>query len=288
MQPSYRPAEAVVRGSSGNCKTRGFTLVELLVVIGIIALLISILLPALNQAREQAQNIKCLSNLRTIAMAATMYAADYRGFVPERFRDTPSSTVTEEYFCFFLDGTPNHGCNIGQLVLNKYLTIDGAFPASTPASPQPTSPFLWCPLMPPDNGLFAPGNNIHSGYLFNPHWAYADPAMTLQKTWYPKLNSLPGTKVLVMDMVYDYGSISHLGHGKRPSWNVAFKDGHASTVQSIDLANEVQGRPTAWKLARMDDYVDFLETIDRSASPATGPAGNPFNWGNRVKPPYAP
>ena len=63
----------------------GFTLVELLVVIGIIALLISILLPALNKAREHANTIKCASNLHSIAQGFYIYLANNKDTFPPAY-----------------------------------------------------------------------------------------------------------------------------------------------------------------------------------------------------------
>src|SRR5208282_5771328 len=64
------------------CRRFAFTLVELLVVIGIIALLISVLLPALNKARQQANYIDCQSGLRQIGQALNIYVTENNGLLP--------------------------------------------------------------------------------------------------------------------------------------------------------------------------------------------------------------
>jgi prepilin-type N-terminal cleavage/methylation domain-containing protein/prepilin-type processing-associated H-X9-DG protein len=91
-------------------RPRAFTLVELLVVIGIIALLISILLPALGRARRQAVQVQCASNLHNLGLALLNYAGDNRGKLPQFKADSPPLTSPMGYGSWLWDmevGTRN-------------------------------------------------------------------------------------------------------------------------------------------------------------------------------------
>lgn len=78
----FSSAEKKMTIGSRNQVRSGFTLVELLVVIGIIAILISVLVPTLAKAREQARSTQCLSNIRQLTNAVTMFVGEHKGWMP--------------------------------------------------------------------------------------------------------------------------------------------------------------------------------------------------------------
>ncbi len=239
---------------------QAFTLVELLVVIGIIALLISMLLPALNRAREAAKTTTCLSQLRQISITNHLYANEYRGLMPPSYVSpaTPDGDRIHQFLEKYLPKTVGRTVwvcpNAIPVDVNEFpmtyganesvhVNANAALPVKPPLCkitkirrPAEVIEFLDCSQ---NSGVWTAGGWLdNTGYPGAPYLeapnSYSDPnSANVTKSFMDRsLSLLPGW--VDQDKVGNnyHGRWRHAG-GKRI--NAVFVDGHAGSFAKDEL-----------------------------------------------------
>jgi len=244
---------------AGNARNaRGFTLVELLVVISIIALLISILLPSLRSAREQAKLVVCKANIRSLAQATNVYLADGEGRTPAGHYNNAGGNSPKA----------NVGRQIGDLIppddIQVWDSIGGLLEKYVLADPME---IYRCPSAKysPDDNFNITGKNPFSGQAiddeFKPNYFYMCTAQWIvlpeNTFWYPQVwatrnvANIPETQIRTPSDtvtwvdestshhtnstdIYDRNASGRLN--VKDFSNFGYLDGHAETKRFENLA----------------------------------------------------
>ena len=225
---------------------KGFTLVELLVVIGIVSVLIAMLLPALQKAKQQANSTQCKSNLRVLGQMLYIYQAESKGFLfPVRERiDDPNAPLGYRYRTLGTNVPPHE--RWPAVVFAKEL---GALRQPLPYNPAEYTEFPYDPIKFPaapftPRVMLCPSDldpaEAHS-YVVNQH--LADSGIKANSTRFGKLKS--GEVILAGEKrtnERDYHMERGLGnsdfdrvvekyrHGLRLGSNYLYFDGHVDTI----------------------------------------------------------
>jgi prepilin-type N-terminal cleavage/methylation domain-containing protein/prepilin-type processing-associated H-X9-DG protein len=194
-----------------RCRQRGFTLIELLVVMGVIAILASLLLPALASVRQKAHASECANNLRQLYMATTFYAEDGGDRLPFAWYDDPDPKINSFY----------------SLLMPVIFGIgfDGYEDFQLKTFSCPTR------MKEPLAGI----NPVRISFGMNAHNSVEYPSPETRSLTTAQ-QSEPSARVLLADIPHGWNhpplrglDTSHIGYKHRGRANLLFFDGHAGT-----------------------------------------------------------
>jgi len=229
--------------------TEGFTLVELLVVISVIALLMAILMPLLQASRERARRVVCASGLRQIGLGLIVYAANYDDRIPKSFFDPEEIASLPAYsyqvYWVNLDATSESEkiiggpWNLAHLFHDRIIEDPKIFYCPSAGKGMRyedyVGKFKW--PFPRDTTSPNSSNRIRVGYNYYPqgtsreklennHYAYKS-ANTL--------TSLNGRSTIAMDRLGSWNSGMHRQMGKSSGMNILYGDGSVKFRVNRDI-----------------------------------------------------
>ena len=281
----------VQSGAARQSHVAGFTLVELLVVIGIIAVLIGILIPALSKARQQANRTVCVSNLHQLVLGIHFYADKFKGSLPYV---GPGSDLSEARVYTTSNPPPADSIVVSDsagAVLGGWIHLGKIFGAN--CLPPGSGKTFYCPDQEsqgagkynPSDWWFPYGSGIvRIHYLYRIFDDSNNPAFMPSTEWKKlsrvKLGKMKGRFSLVSDqMGVRNGKPQNAGWSHLKGWviNVGFADSHVESIQATkDIAvtipvgfggDQAKTNSYVWRMFRCFDAQDFSDVANRTAWP---------------------